>query len=1166
MMHFHKLQGSPVESTGVGRREVILAIYQKLKLVAPFSDPRVGSVISMKLISALFTLMLITAGTAVAQDDTATLVGRVTDSQHAVIPGATIMVRDVNSDARRTAATDKQGEYTVADLPPGTYDVTISKPSFKEDEQPMVTLETGQTARFDATLVVGAITEIVTVTTKVGALNTETSDKGDTVSPLEISEMPLDGRDFNDLVFNIAGISPAEEGTKGSEFVGNGVRSDQTNIVVDGINNTNPRDGTAEAAPPLDSLEEFKVQTSGYSAEYGRVAGPVVNLTIKKGGNVLKGSFFEFVRNDLFDAGNYFDVPNTKSELRRNQFGGTIGGPVSIPHLYNGHDKTFFLLSEESYRQVQGMDAIGIVPSLEERMGNFADSYNTFTGVKFNTPLPPTTPGGPPLPPLPLFNPATGAILNNFQLPSSSFDPTALLLMNSFYPLPTPQYSLPGANNYIVNEKGYTYWDNVVIKIDQQLAAHDEASIKYLFRHEHTLKPFASVTDTIGAGNLTGDWGSIKHNVQTIVAFNETHIFNPTLINDFRTGLTRNVNNEHALDAGTDWGALLGIPGGTTVPSLEQFPYFNIDGYETLGDTTQQPEQYTSNNYDTNDTITYSKGKHTAKFGVSMLRVQYIQPTNTEFSGELDFNGKTVGVSGGKNSVTVATAQNGFFEFLAGAPSGAGIRIGAVSNHLHDTNYATFAQDDYKVSAGLTLNLGLRFELETLPYEENNQFSNFIPSLNKAVLAAPETPAIDAIIGSVTSSGGVNAAPFVGFANQLGYPRTLIFPNHNRFAPRAGFAFRPSLNDQLVIRGGYGIFFTGSRLSVIRTELAGQFPFSIVESNCDSQSIPTALTGCSPRFSTVNGYDPHAASSYVQSYNLTFERALPKGMAMEVAYVGSKGTHLGRQYDINQRNPAFGIASTKNNIPTFARPYSGFFTDVDFFSFNAYSNYNAGTATLRKRFEHGLLFRLNFTWARSLDLSSGLNYAGKGGFNGAQNSQDPDAEYGRSDSDRKFVLNGNFVYLLPFHRNFYVSGWEMAGSVQGDSGTPLTPQLSGPVLDDGVATRPNRVCNGALAHPSVNLWFNTACFPQVPATSYGIFGNSGRNIITGPKLVVIDLSLSRNFRITDKTKLQFRWEVFNVPNHPNFNTPNDFVDQADVGTITSAKDPRVMQLGAKYQF
>lgn len=271
----------------------------------------------------------------------------------------------------------------MSGLEPGNYDVLIESAKFKLVHEPALVLQADQTARLDAKLEVGSNTEEVTVTAEVGALHTETSDKGDVVGAVEIAEMPLNGRDFNDLVFNIAGVSPSEEGSKGSSFVANGVRADATNVVVDGLNNTNPRDAGAEATPPLDALQEFKVQTSNYSAEYGRLAGPVINLVIKKGTNKFRGSIFEFVRNDAFDARYHFDAPGVKSELRRNQFGATIGGPVLIPHLYNGHDKTFFLFSWESYRQTNAVPTVTTVPSLLERAGDFSQSFNVKTQLPF---------------------------------------------------------------------------------------------------------------------------------------------------------------------------------------------------------------------------------------------------------------------------------------------------------------------------------------------------------------------------------------------------------------------------------------------------------------------------------------------------------------------------------------------------------------------------------------------------------------------------------------------------------------------------------------------------------------------------------------------------------------------------------------------------------------
>ncbi len=460
----------------------------------------------MNMKSALATAFLTFAflgSAALAQAPTATLVGTIRDPQRAVIVGAEVNVRDVNTNAVRVAKSDAHGEYTIPGLDPGTFDVIVSKEGFQEVENPSVTLEAQQTARFDAMLPVGSVTQEVKVTTEVGAINSENGEKGDVISPVEISEMPLDGRDFSDLVFNVAGVAPSEEGTKGSPFVAGGARSDATNIIVDGMNNTNPRDSTAEAAPPLDSLQEFKVSTSNYSAEYGRVAGPVVSLVIKKGGNTLHGSVFEYVRNDLFDGSNYFDVPGTHSELRRNQFGATVGGPVYIPHVYDGHNKTFFLISAESYRDVAGSNSITVVPSLAERNGDFSHSINTYDGTA--------------LPANGLKDPLGQVTLTNDQLPKNLWNPIATALFN-FIPPPTPGFFEATANgfgnNFITNQKNYDNWDNIVVKLDQQLHAHDEASIRWLYRKETKLDPFA--------GSPIGLWGSKLHNAQTILGVTET--------------------------------------------------------------------------------------------------------------------------------------------------------------------------------------------------------------------------------------------------------------------------------------------------------------------------------------------------------------------------------------------------------------------------------------------------------------------------------------------------------------------------------------------------------------------------------------------------------------------------------------------------------------------
>jgi len=488
----------------------------------------------------------------------------------------------------------------------------------------------------------------------------------------------------------------------------------------------------------------------------------------------------------------------------------------------------------------------------------------------------------------------------------------------------------------------------------------------------------------------------------------------------------------------------------------------------------------------------------------------------------------------------------------------------------------------------------LRYEYQSLVREENGQLSSFDPEATNStgtagalVIASESSIGGDAGLQAILNKYNVgpldygtsaanNAYPYILTAAQAGLPQTLVHPNYLRFAPRIGWAWRPSLNNSTVIRGSWGIFFTGSRLSALRTELAGNFPFTITDAPAFAKATPittvfTSAAAAGAHATDVNGYQPDAPSSYLESYNLTVERELPKGLAVELAYTGSKGFHLGWQIDINQGEPSLGPL----NGSSYPRPYA-FFAGTDYFQFNAYSAYNAGTITVRKRFEHGLLFRANYTWAKNLDMNSALNYAGDGGYQGTQDITNQKAEYGRADSDRRNVFNGNFVYALPFNRNIVVKGWQMAGSWQVESGTPITPQYNGPSQSDGLATRPNRICNGALPTQlrTVGNWFNTlqtpgdpyACFQQPTGTAGNYFGTSRRNILDGPGLYTISWSLSRNFRITNSGKLQFRWEIFNLLNHPNFMLPNDYLDEPGVGSITKASQQRSIQLGAKYTF
>src|SRR5579859_4773076 len=422
---------------------------------------------STKIAAVLLAVSLFfLANVGTAQEPTATLVGRVTDASHSAIVDAEIKMRDVNTNQIRTGRSGSAGEYTISNLLPGIYEVTIDKAGFKQLREANLELKADQTARLDAPLEIGAVSQSIEVNAQTPLINSETSSKGDVVAPQEIAEIPLNGRDFNDLAFTVPGVQPGEQGAKGSAYVTNGARADASNVIIDGFNDESARDAGVQVSPPLDSLQEFKFQTSGYSAEYGRLAGGVVNMLLKSGGNRFHGSLFEYVRNDMFDARNFFDLTG-KNKLRRNQFGGTLTGPVEIPKLYSGHDRTFFMLSWESQRQVQGASSITVVPTLLERQGNFSQSKGT------------------------LKSPFKSGLCKTFtgsQIPASCISPVSQAMLN-FFPFPNLDPNVNGGSNYIANNNNVDNYDNFVLKIDQKLGEKDNLSVHVIHRSSDSINP-----------------------------------------------------------------------------------------------------------------------------------------------------------------------------------------------------------------------------------------------------------------------------------------------------------------------------------------------------------------------------------------------------------------------------------------------------------------------------------------------------------------------------------------------------------------------------------------------------------------------------------------------------------------------------------------------------
>jgi len=462
------------------------------------------------------------------------------------------------------------------------------------------------------------------------------------------------------------------------------------------------------------------------------------------------------------------------------------------------------------------------------------------------------------------------------------------------------------------------------------------------------------------------------------------------------------------------------------------------------------------------------------------------------------------------------------------------------------TNYSFFAQDNWKVTNRLTMDLGLRYELPAPPIEKYGRYANFVPELGKLALASDKT---------LQGTGIAFDDPGkVATAAQLGLPASLVYMRYDDFAPRVGLAWRPFGGNNTVVRGGYGIFFGGALQNPVRNALASVFPFSLSQTFNRVAGNPSFLTLSNPfpsdpnltgtLVNTVNGSELHAKTPAVQSWNLTIEREIGRKSAIEVSYVGSKGSHLGRQYNINQ---PYRSADTAPNFPV---PFPGFGT-MNYFGFNANSSYNAGMVIFRRRVTQGLFYRVSYTYGKSIDDASYLS-----GLHG---------DRGRSDWDIGHSFTTAFLWSAPWRKNVFVRGWEFAGSGRAYTGQPFTALVSNVNLNLGEANRPNRTAKGMIANPSADMWFNLAAFPVVPTGSFA-FGNSGRSILDAPGSMQINLSVHKTFAWRERTRIQFRWEVFNALNHSNLGAPVNNVNQPNAGSITSAAPARLMQFGLRCSF
>jgi hypothetical protein len=1135
----------------------------------------------------LLALLALSATTCLAQQVSATLFGTVTDPAGAVIPDAKITALNPANGRTTTATTQADGTYVFPSLEPADYTITVEKTGFDKYEQNRVTMVVNQKSRLDIQLKVGTVATTVEATAIAPMVETGTASVGLTVDTRQVTELPLNTRRFGSLPLLMAGTVPDRGGFSsnifGSPFsevtyASNGLRGSGNNVLIDGVDSKNMFTGGFSIQPSPDAVQEFKVQSQSFSAVFGKNGGSTINLTTKQGTNQFHGSAFEFLRNNNLDARNFFSP--TRPSYQRNQFGAYIGGPIR-------KNKTFFFGGYEALRERKGLTYSGQVPTPAMLTGDFS--------ALLTQPDPNT--GAAPyqiIDPLSCSNPPFGSGCQPFQgniIPGNQISGVAKVII-PFFPQPNISGATTvGTNNFVSNPKRRRDDNQYSVRVDHSFSEKDNLYVRYMLAQSITFTPEQAYTF------LPGFDDRIRFRGQN-VALSWTHTISPSMLNEVRIGFSRN------MDIGTctacprkpGFVASFGIQNLTALsPADEGFPYFGFgQGYVGIGDSNYRPVESNDMVEKYEDTLTVTKGKHTIAVGADIQPYQSLR-NQAPFSphGQFSFG----------NNYSNFTMS----DFLLGYPSQAARSIAKAVNN-HDGKFINFfAQDDYRITQKLTLNLGLRYEHHQLPTDRRDVGASLVP-LSGARLFTPGN-AVLVMAGYDQAAKYCNLPQYIMNAGtpqqynliacpdqmkKLGFTgraaRSLWFGDNFNWAPRFGFAYRPTSSDRLVVRGGYGLFFElaefnefhyGFNNPVQAPDQWSYFSPSTTPTPLQSAFLAGSTPPLSQSFISINP-DSHLRQPYIHEWSFSIESQLTSSMALEVRYVGTSAIELGHFHFFgNQAVPGPGDIQPRRLYPDFgvtAQMSSG-----------SNANYNGLQVQFTRRMLNGLQFLAGYTFAKNISNNEGEEggYSDRGAPLG-QNDNDQRNERGLTVNDVRHRFTFSGMYELPFGKgrrwlansnalvNGILGGWEFTALASFQTGFPITPQSGSDFGNVGSGNwRPDRVCNGNLpgGDRKIARWFDTSCFTNqflIADNNNGIFrfGNSGRSVLTGPGIQNFDFALLKDFRITESKKLQFRAEAFNALNHANFGADGvvTTVNDSRFGRVTSASEPRDVQFALKFIF
>lgn len=1096
----------------------------------------------------LFVCLLFVAGDAFAQVGAARLTGVIADSSGAPVPGATVTAIADATTLSRVAITAGEGDYSIAGLAPGTYSVVVELTGFRPLRREGVQLATGESIRLDLQLSVGAVTEAVTVTADAPLLRSETSGLGQVIDQKKIVDLPLNGRSF----ITLAGLAPGVALPPGSALPRiNGGRPRTNEYLFDGISVLQPEPGQVAFFPIVDAIQEFKIESNSPPAEFGRFNGGVVNLTTKSGSNAFHGTGFEFFRDKSLNARNYFASTNpVKPEYRRNQFGGVLGGPIV-------KNRTFFFVDYQGQRQTIGRTVASTVPTLLQRQGIFTEAIGGRVPV--------------------IYDPASGtSVRSSFPdntIPAARWDPVATALM-SRYPLPT---SAGTANNYRRVGDEMVDQNQFDVRINHRATTRDQIFGRLTGFHE-TFLPVTPLPD--GSGVTSGTLGP-QETQSWSFASNYQHTLSANLFNELRVGDTRRHVTRVAASLAGNASAILGLPG---IPSDARFPdtlpTFLVSGYQQLGSPANTASDFSTSVTEIADSLTWLKGRHSFKFGADLRweRLNVIQPPSP--TGSFTFSSFFTDLPGASNTGTP------FASFLLGQVQQFSIDLqqDQIRNRASFQEY--FAQDDWRLSDRVTINAGLRYTLNFPSTEVNDQAAVFnLDTQQMEYLGRDGNPSA---------------------ARQL---------HKDNFGPRLGIVAR--VDDRTVARVGYGLVWI--EMAGITTPFTTPvFPFLQTVSQRTLDNIvpafvlaggpsvaPILLTPDAGLGQGVFAVDRDLGSGYVQQWNASVQRELGANLALEIAYAGSKITRVGlpdtnlNQLGVEQLalgsvlaqrvpNPYFGIIPRSSSLgdPTIPlaqllKPYPEY-TTVSLYRNNVGTTiYHGISAKLEQRLSHGLSYLVSYTRSKLVDDASSVFDAsiltGPVANYPVADTYNRKLERDYSTGDIPHVLSALAVWDLPLGANrsrqpggalgALASDWTITGVLTLQSGMPVAvAQSTNNNAFAGFGTqRPNETGDPRLPadERSVNRWFDTSVFSTAPAFT---LGNASRNPVRGPGSRNLDLAVIRRIPVAGGTNLELRLEAFNVTNTPALGAPNGTFGSAAFGTITSARDPRVLQLAVKVLF